>query len=336
MSLTLRLQRTGIEPVLAAALQKCGFSDSRAALCARLFTETSLDGVYSHGLNRFPLFIDSVNKGFVRPDCEPSLVRAANNFETWDGNLGPGNLNAWTCMGRAVELAGEHGMGAVALRNTNHWMRGGTYGLQAARAGCIGICMTNTKPNMPPWGGREAAVGNNPFVIGAPNEPYPFLLDMAMSQFSYGKMEVLEQRCEQLPFPGGFDSDLELSSEPRAILDSELALPMGYWKGSGLALMIDLLVSLLSGGLTTPEIGQREEEYGVSQLFLAFDLQSLGDHGDHARVVRELERSLLDTAAMEEGGQVFYPGQRTGQRRQENERDGIPVERETWNKIKAL
>ena len=73
-------------------------------------------------------------------------------------------------------------------------MRGGTYGLQAARAGCIGICMTNTKPNMPPWGGREAIVGNNPFVIAVPNEPYPFLLDMAMAQFSYGKMEVLDQR----------------------------------------------------------------------------------------------------------------------------------------------
>ena len=85
-----------------------------------------------------------------------------------------------------------------------------------------------------------------------PKEPYPVLLDMAMSQFSYGKLKLLCQRGEKLPFVGGFDQDLRLTDEPEAILDSGLALPAGYWKGSGLAVLIDLLVSILSGGLTAP------------------------------------------------------------------------------------
>ena len=336
MNNTIRLDYSEIEPVLESVLLRHGFRDDRALLCARLITETSLDGVYSHGLNRFPIFMDSVRKGIVKPDNEPSLIRSSNNFENWDGNLGPGNLNAWACMGRTIQLARKQGMAAVSLRNTNHWMRGGTFGLQAARANCIGICMTNTKPNMPPWGGREKIVGNNPFIISIPKEPYPVLLDMAMSQFSYGKLELLSQRGEKLPFAGGFDKDLQLTDEPGAILDSELALPTGYWKGSGLAILIDLLVSILSGGQTTQEIGKNEEEYGLSQLFIAFDLKQLSDPENSERIIQQVTGSLLESTAMEDGGQVFYPGQQTWLRRRENERKGIPVNRDTWDMILAL
>jgi len=336
MNNTIRLDYSEIEPVLESILRDHGFSEDRAALCARLFTETSLDGVYSHGLNRFPLFIDSVRKGIVKPGNKPSLVRSLNNFENWDGNLGPGNLNAWACMDRTIQLARQSGMAALSLSNTNHWMRGGSYGLQAARENCIGICMTNTKPNMPAWGGREKKVGNNPFVISVPKEPYPVLLDMAMSQFSYGKMEVLGQRGEKLPFPGGFDKDLQLTDEPSAILESELALPAGYWKGSGLAILIDLLVSILSGGLTTREIGEKEEEYGLSQLFIAFDLEQSLDPENRGRIIRQLTESLAGSPAIEDGGEVFYPGQQTWFRRQENESKGIPVNQETWDTIIAL
>jgi 3-dehydro-L-gulonate 2-dehydrogenase len=179
-------------------------------------------------------------------------------------------------------------------------------------------------------------VGNNPIVIAVPHEPYPILLDMAMSQFSYGKMEVLEQLGERLPCAGGYDKDMHLTDEPGAILESGLALPMGNWKGSGLAMLIDLLVSTLSGGSTTRGIGKNEEEYGLSQLFIAFDLDQLSDKENSARVVQDVTDSLLESSAIEAGGRVFYPGQQTWLRREENRRKGIPVDRDTWEKIFAL
>ena len=332
----MRLDYSEIEPVLKTILLKQGFTADRAGLCAQLITETSLDGVYSHGVNRFLLFIEHVQKGIVKPNNDPSLVGSLNNFENWDGNLGPGNLNAWFCMDRTIRLARQNGVAAVSLRNTNHWMRAGTFGLQAARENCIGVCMTNTKPNMPAWGGREAQVGNNPIVVAVPHEPYPILLDMAMSQFSYGKMEVLEQRGEKLPCVGGFDKNFQLTDEPGAILESGLALPMGNWKGSGLAMLIDLLVSILSGGSTTRDIGKNNEEYGLSQLFIAFDLDQLSDTENSARAIQDVTESLLETTAMEAGGQVFYPGQQTWLRREENRKQGIPVDRHNWEKITAL
>ena len=109
-------------------------------------------------------------------------------------------------MARAIALSREHGIGCVAMANTNHWMRGGTYGWQAADAGVIGICWTNTMPNVPPWGGAEPAIGNNPLVIAVPRAKGHVVLDMAMSQFSYGALESYRKRGELLPVEGGFDA----------------------------------------------------------------------------------------------------------------------------------
>jgi len=328
-----RLGYEEIKVTLIRVLLHHGFSQERADRCATLFTETTLDGVYSHGLNRFPLFIRFVEKGLVRPGEEPSLIQSLNNFEIWDGNLGPGNLNAWFCMDRAIRLAKESGAGMVSIRNTNHWMRGGSYGIQAANNDCIGICMTNTKPNMPPWGGSEPRVGNNPFIISVPEIPYPVLLDMAMSQFSYGKFEILRQQGKKLPFAGGYDKNLNLTNDPEKIIESELALPMGYWKGSGMSVMLDLMVSLLSGGKSTPEIGELEEEHALSQFFMAFDLDQLSDKDSRQVAIQSILESVTGCKSIDKDQEVRFPGQQTWQRREENEKLGIPVNMDTWNSI---
>ncbi len=333
---TIRLGYEEIKVTLIKVLLHHGFSEARADLCATLFTETTLDGVYSHGLNRFPLFIQYIHKRLVWPDASPSLIQSFGNFERWEGNLGPGNLNAWFCMERAISLAKEHGTGMIAIRNTNHWMRGGSYGIQAAKNDCIGICMTNTKPNMPPWGGQEPKVGNNPFIVAVPDSPNPVLLDMAMSQFSYGKFEILKQAGKNLPFDGGFDKDLKLTNDPSKILETELALPMGYWKGSGMSMMMDLMVTLLSDGLSTNDIGKLDDERSLSQFFMAFDLEQLTDKESRKEKVSEIIQSVTGCNPMEEGQSVRYPGQETWKRREENEKEGIPVNRETWENILKL
>ena len=333
------ITRLGYEEVkltLIKVLLHHGFSEDRADLCSTLFTETTLDGVYSHGLNRFPLFIQYVKKGLVKPGEEPSLIQSLNNFEKWDGNTGPGNLNAWFCMDRAIRLAREYGTGMVSIRNTNHWMRGGSYGIQAAENDCIGICMTNTKPNMPPWGGQEPKVGNNPFIVSVPDSPYPVLLDMAMSQFSYGKFEILKQEGKNLPFHGGFNKDLQLTKDPSEIIETELALPMGYWKGSGMSMMLDMIVSLLSGGLNTTEIGELEEETSLSQFFMAFDLEQLTEKKRRQETIQSILGSVTGCKPMEEGQAARFPGQQTWNRREENKKSGIPVNNDTWSIIKSL
>ena len=147
-------------------LLNLGFSELKAEECAEIFMVNSLEGVYSHGVNRFPRFVKYIREGYIKPDAVPSLVYSTGSIEQWNGNLGPGPLNASFATDRAMEVAKENGIGLVTLANTNHWMRAGTYGWQAARKGFVFICWTNTCANMPAWGAKDPRLGNNPFVIG--------------------------------------------------------------------------------------------------------------------------------------------------------------------------
>ena len=179
-----------------------GMEPARADHCARLFADSSRDGVPSHGLNRFGRFVSMIRNGMVDVHAQPVRVASLGALERWDGRRGPGNLNAHACMARAIELAREHGVGAVGLGNSNHWMRGGNYGWQAADAGVIGICWSNTLPNVPAWGTSVPLIGNNPLIIAVPRAAGHVVLDIAMSQFSYGALAVHRMRGEELPVDG--------------------------------------------------------------------------------------------------------------------------------------
>ena len=177
--------RERVEKVLAGI----GLTRERAALGARLIAETDRDGVRTHGLARLPRFVEMVRLQRIDPRAEPEKLASFGVLERWAGHLGPGNLAAFAMTQRAVALAREHGVGAVALGNTTHWQRGGTYGWQAAEEGCALLAWTNTMPNLPPWGAVSPALGNNPLVVAVPRPGGPpVVLDFAMSQFSYGAL----------------------------------------------------------------------------------------------------------------------------------------------------
>ncbi len=315
-------------------LRGLGFAADRADKCARLFAETTCDGVYTHGINRFSRFVAMVHNGSIDVNAEPAVMARCGALERWDGRLGPGNLNASAAMERAIALSREHGLGCVALGNTNHWMRGGSYGWQAAEAGLIGICWTNTMPNLPPWGGTDPCIGNNPLVIAVPRANGAVVLDMAMSQFSYGALESYRKRGEMLPVDGGFDTEGRLTRDPGAIEASQRALPIGYWKGSGLSVVLDMAAAMLSMGKATHEIAPDSlRETAVSQVFLAMNPEAIGGGGDVADAIVD---SLHECRSAEEGKMVRYPGEQTLRIREENRRLGLPVEETVWAEIAAM
>jgi 3-dehydro-L-gulonate 2-dehydrogenase len=316
------------------------FEQRPARLCARLFADASRDGVYSHGVNRFPQFVRMIRNGIITADAEPDLMASFGSLERWDGRNGPGNLNAYRCMDRAIAVSREHGIGCIALANTNHWMRGGSYGWQAAEAGVIGICWTNTMANLPPWGACEARVGNNPVIIAVPRAGGHVVLDMAVSQFSYGALASYRTRGEQLPVGGGFDAGGRLTRDPAAIETSKRPLPIGYWKGSGLALLLDMTAALLSGGFATHQIpADPERETRLSQVFIAIDPRTVDRGGDQVGGSRSIIEEIvehLQASLGAEGWQVRYPGERVVQTRRENLEKGIPVEPAIWRDVQSL
>ena len=327
-----------MQETVCRAFIRAGMPEEKAATCARIHTESSRDGVYSHGLNRVERFVDYLDKGWVDPLGEPQLVAAMGSMEVYDGQLGPGILNAISCMNRATEIAAENGMGMVSLRNTTHWMRGGAFGWQAAEKGFISMCWTNTESCMPAWGGKSSAIGNNPFIIGIPRATGHVVLDMAMSQYSYGKLQVTRLAGQKLPYPGGFDDNGQLTDDPGAIEATRRILPMGYWKGSGFAVMLDLLSALFSGGLTTAGVDRKNLGSCGSccQVFIAIDPLKINDQAFVDNALAETIQQLRDSVPAAENGSINYPGERSIQTREENMRLGIPVDDGVWAKVKEL
>lgn len=317
-------------------LLKHGFSPEKARVTAQLFTDNGLDGIYTHSVNRFPKFIQYVQEGHVRPDMEAVCKNSNGSIEQWDGQSGVGVINALVCTDRAMALARQHGMGCVALARTNHWMRGGAYGWKAAKAGFAFIGWTNTVSNTPAWGALDSKLGNNPLVMAVPYQGEAIVLDMAMSQYSYGAMELYRLKGERLPVAGGYDSDGKLSDDPDAIMKSRRTLPVGYWKGSGLSLLLDVLATILSGGLSVSEISKLPAECNVSQVFIAVDLSAL----HHYKAIPTLIQQIIDDyhQSVPEAGlkSVRYPGERILQTRAENTAKGVPVLKQVWEEILGL
>ena len=320
-----------LEKELKRVLVKSGMKEEKAQLCAEIFAGNSRDGVYSHGLNRFSQFIKSIGEGSINVNAEPEVVSEKGSIENWDGHLAPGMYTATKAISRAVELAGRNGIGLVAVKNTNHWMRGGTYGWQAADKGCIAVCGTNSIANMPPWGGKDATLGNNPLVIAVPRIDGHLVLDMAMSQYSYGKLNEHHLVGKKLAHPGGYDNEGNLSHDPQAIMQSKRTLPVGLWKGSGLSLMMDVLVSALSNGNTVSGITATGIESAVSQFFMCISPGTIDE-----RIINEIIAFAKSSAVIDENSSVRYPGESTLRHRLKSLAEGVYVNETIWEEVKAL
>lgn len=322
-----------MEKVLKKILLKHQFPKKRAEECAHIFTQNSVDGIYTHGINRFARFMQYVQKGYIVPQAVPTLQHRFGNIEQWHGHLGAGPSNAIFATQRAMKLAQKYGIGCVALAHTNHWMRGGAYGWQAAKAGFALISWTNTMANMPAWGATNPKLGNNPLVFAAPYGDEAIVLDMAMSQYSFGAMELSVLKNEKLSVVGGYDKDGNLTNEPRLILESWRSLPIGFWKGAGLAFLLDILAALLSNGLSTHEISQKPAEMACSQVFIAMDMSKLANYSSISTTIESIIKDYKTSLPIKEMEIISYPSERVLATRQRNIQNGIPVLEAVWHEV---
>ena len=302
---------------------------------AEIFAGNSLDGVYSHGMNRYPRYLSDMESGL----CDAKVTQAERvsglgGLEVWDAHFGVGPLIAQQMAERAIELARTHGIACVALRNNSHWLRAGRYGLMMADAGMMGLCMTNTCMNLVAYGAKEPSTGNNPITIAIPRRAGSLVMDMAVSQYAFGKLEIMAQEGGMLDTPCGYDTDGNLTNDPQKIVESGLMTPMALWKGSALSIMIDLMVSMLSLGRTSLAIGTPADgEKGMSQMFVCMNPAAVNDM-DKAEAQMEKTIAFLNSLEPKDGVHgVHAPGENLERTRARNRERGIPVTEDTWQKI---
>ena len=326
---------------LEEKLEKHGAGKKEAEEVARIFGLNAADGVISHSVLRVWRVISHYDNGLIVPGNRPVLVSASNAVERYDANKACGVISASFCMERACDLADKFGIGMVALRNANHWMRGGYYGWLAADRGKVGICWTNTRANLPSWGSKVSNIGNNPFVMAVPCAGGKHLvLDSAMSQFSNGKLEVMRRAGKDLPVDGGYDTNGNLTRVPGEIEKTRRPIPMGFWKGSSMAILLDAAAALLSDGDDTATIERKMQENGTDecslcQIFIAIDPDALGENGFN-EIEKSIKACVHDAEPVKEGSPSRYPGERVLKDREKAMKEGIMVPAESWRQILAL
>lgn len=333
----MRLKFEEVQTILEQVLLSRNCPSEHARKVAYEMARNSLEGTYTHGINRFARLIRNIDDGLVKLDVKPVAINGFGALENYDGQLGLGIVNAWFSMDRAVALAREHGIGFVALRNTNHWMRAATYGYQACDQGMAGICFSNTIPNMPTWGAVDSRLGNNPLVFAFPRDTGAVVVDMAMSQFSYGALELAQLQDRQMPIDAGFDLNGKLTRDPGAVLQSRRILPMGYWKGAALSFVLDLFAGCMSLGNTVAGVGRLTgDEHGVSQVFMALNFREIAPKEAAEAIATEAIIDLLASKPEDEKTQIVYAGQRLQEIRAQNLVEGIPVDERVWAEITGL
>ena len=330
----MRIDAKEMHDVFSDILKKQGVNEESAEAWADIFVENSLVGVYSHGINRFAKIVTYLENGWIDKEAQCTCEVQYGNIERWNGHRGIGPLNAKKAVLRACEMAKEQGVGLVALANNNHWLRGGYYGSLAADEGCICICWSNTKPNMPAWGSQDNVIGNNPIVLAVPDaDREHVILDCAVSQFSYGKIEECMLKHIELPVPGGLDEKGRPTTDPAVINRTKNVLPMGYWKGSGLSILLDLIGTILSHGNSVMKVGTFEKEVGLTQIFIVVDPLKFVDKDTMHQIVTDLKKSLKGSSPIQKGKEVYYPGELESIIRKEDLKKGIPVLDPKWQEI---
>jgi LDH2 family malate/lactate/ureidoglycolate dehydrogenase len=296
----------------------------------------------SHGTNFAPRYLRGLAKGELNPDPQLRFVGGRGAVGVLDADNGLGYVSARAAMERAVELAADHAVGAVAVRNSNHFGMAGFYALQAANAGMIGHATTDGPPHTVAWGTRRPVVCNNPIAWAFPTAtPPPVLVDTALTGVKE-KIRLAAQRGEAIPPDWAVDLDGRPTTDAEAALQGSL-LPIGGPKGSALIVANELLSGALAGALFSFEISpalvmgaDHHDRWGCGHFLLALDPSGFGGTDDFRNRADDFVRALREAEPAAGVDRVYLPGEREWLLSEERRRSGLPMARTTLAALDAV
>ncbi len=296
---------------VAACYRSMGVPETSAELVADSLVQADLWGHQSHGVMRTFWYAARLQSGAMDPSARPALS-SAGALSTMDGQGGVGQVVAQAAMSAAILAAKDHGIGAVAVRNSGHFGTAMYFTRMAAAAGCVGFLSTNASPAMAPWGGTEKRVGNNPWSWAAPAGRHPpMMLDIANTAVARGKLYLARQRGQAIPEGWAIDAEGCATTDPAAGIAGTI-LPMGGHKGYAVSVLMDVLSGVLTGSrFGTAIVGPYvpEGESGVGHLAIAIDIAAIRPleafNADMERMIADL-KSAPRAPGFDE---IFYPGE---------------------------
>jgi LDH2 family malate/lactate/ureidoglycolate dehydrogenase len=316
-----------------AILQGAGVPRHKAEVTTACLIASNLRGVDSHGIQLLPFYIDQLLAGEVDAQADGRVISESGCCLHFDGQSALGQWVAENCCAHAVRIAREHGMALVIARESNHFGAAAWWAQKMRDAGQIGIVMCNASPIVPPWQGREGRLGTNPICMSVPG---PWLLDMATTTVAAGKIfKAFLNHQPEIPAGWAFDSQGVPTTDTQAAYKGML-MPLGGYKGSGLAMMVEILCSVLSGGAMANELGgirYRGKKVRNSQMFLAIDVARFMPVEEFTARVEQLVALMKSTAPAPGYDEVMVAGDPEWRTEAERRKSGIPIASGNWDAL---
>ena len=321
-----------IEQTCLSALTKVGAPEAHARLQVSLLLEAELRGHASHGLLRLPRLIERIANGAADP--------VTTGLQTWrgdvlevDGRNGLGPAVAMAALEQVSARARDRGVAVAAIRDCNHLGMLAWYAGQIAARGQVILGFTTSEALVHPWGGRTGMLGTNPIAVGVPAEPIPFVMDMATSRVSMGKIHDHANRGQAIPPDWALDADGRPTTDAAAAKAGSLA-PFGGAKGYALGLAIELLVSSLAASAIGRDVtGTLDSTLPCNKgdVFIVIEPHPAG-----LGIVSGFLEALRQAPAADPRRPVRIPGERALSRRAAQAGADIQLDPDVWARIKAL
>jgi LDH2 family malate/lactate/ureidoglycolate dehydrogenase len=323
----------------AAVYEQAGMPAADARLAADTLVQADLWGHQSHGVLRLSWYVARLRTGVMKAVTQPEIVVDAGALAVMDGRDGVGQVITARAAEEAIRRAKAHGIGAVAVRNSNHFGTAMYYTLMAPPAGCVAFLSTNASPAMAPWGGRRKTVGTNPWSIAAPAGRYaPMALDIANTGVARGKIYLARQKGLPIPLGWAINAEGEPTTDPSEAI-AGIILPMAEHKGYAIATMMDVLSGVLTGSKFGPDVGgpyQTEKASGAGHLMIAVNIEAIQPLDEfHARMERLVDE--LKSVPLAKGyDEILYPGEYEARNDARNRNGGIILPEDTLADLAKL
>lgn len=311
------------------AFRALGIPEKDAQVTSEILVAADIRGIDSHGVARLPIYAKRLQLGLINKQPNVKVVRERAGAAIVDGDNGLGQVVAHQAMTLCLEKAKQNGVGAVGVRNSNHFGIGAYYAMMALKEDMIGLVATNASPLMAPFGGKTPLLGTNPLAIAIPaGTQYPVVLDMATSLVPRGKIEIAARKGEKIPIGWAIDKDGRPTQEPEEALKGTL-LPMGGPKGYGLALVLDILCGVLAGaafgGNVGSLFGDLDRPQNIGHFMMAIDVGSFRPLNEFKNTMDSLILSIKNSEPAEGVKELFLPGEIEFLKGKEREEKGIAL-----------
>lgn len=339
MSQTHTVSAQVLRDMITQLYQQAGMSEEDASFHAEGLVKASLRGVDSHGVLRTAAYLGRIQNGAINTKPHMHYVKEAQALQVLDADGASGYTAGREGMKRAIALAREYGLGMVLVRNSNHFGAAALYAQMAVDEGMLGFSTTNVKPGVTAPGAAGNVVGNNPFAVGIPTYcDFPFMLDMALSVVAGGKLKMAIAKGERIPLDWATDRDGNPTDDPQKGFDGYF-LPLGGFKGLGMAYAIDILCGVMTGGAFQNHIKNMfkdpTEPSKTCHMFMAVDLSRLIGKEEIRRGMQEY-RDYVRSIPTTSGRPLVLPGEIEAACEKERLEHGIPLPDTLYQELKAL